>query len=32
MEIKAFHVLNQVGKTPVIAKIGGFRPDPFRYS
>ncbi|MBG9910732.1 MULTISPECIES: DUF1963 domain-containing protein [Bacillus] len=32
MEIKAFHELNQIGKTPVTAKIGGFRSDPYRYS
>nr|MDF9459565.1 hypothetical protein [Bacillus pumilus] len=28
MEIKAFHELEQLGKTPIVAKIGGFRPDP----
>ncbi|MFB8733755.1 hypothetical protein ACEQPO_06805 [Bacillus sp. SL00103] len=32
MEIKAFHELKQIGKTPVMAKIGGFRPDPTAHS
>lgn len=32
MEIKAFHELKQLGKTPVVAKIGGFRPDPTAHS
>ncbi|WP_231293968.1 hypothetical protein [Bacillus safensis] len=32
MEIKAFQELNLFGKTPVIAKIGGFRPDPAVHS
>ncbi|MFP7344011.1 DUF1963 domain-containing protein [Bacillus safensis] len=27
MEIKAFQELNLIGKTPAIAKIGGFRPN-----
>ncbi|MED1111006.1 hypothetical protein [Bacillus pumilus] len=32
MEIKAFHELKQLGKTPVVAKIGGFLPDPTAHS
>ncbi|MDG3044236.1 hypothetical protein OE903_11020 [Bacillus sp. B6(2022)] len=32
MKIKAFDELNQLGKTPIVAKIGGFRPDPSKYS
>ncbi|USD83653.1 YwqG family protein [Bacillus safensis] len=32
MEIKAFQELNLIGKTPAIAKIGGFRPDPAVHS
>lgn len=32
MEIKAFQELNLIGKTPAIAKIGGFRPDPAIHS
>ncbi|MCM2990465.1 YwqG family protein [Bacillus safensis] len=32
MEIKAFQELNLIGKTPAIAKIGGFRPDPAGHS
>ncbi|WAT81615.1 DUF1963 domain-containing protein [Bacillus safensis] len=32
MEIKAFQQLNLIGKTPAIAKIGGFRPDPAVHS
>lgn len=32
MNLKAFHALNQIGKTPVVAKIGGFRPVPTTHS
>ncbi|MCY7433658.1 DUF1963 domain-containing protein, partial [Bacillus safensis] len=32
METKAFQELNLIGKTPAIAKIGGFRPDPAVHS
>ncbi|KIL12661.1 MULTISPECIES: DUF1963 domain-containing protein [Bacillus] len=32
MEIKAFHELKELGKTPVVAKIGGFLPDPTAHS
>ncbi|WP_163115685.1 DUF1963 domain-containing protein [Bacillus safensis] len=32
MEIKAFQELNLIGKTPALAKIGGFRPDPAVHS